>query len=383
METDAARTKNAIGSIRSAFGSVFDNCFGSATADINEGMMQMAQRLAKQIAAGHVKRIMHGALNCSNVSIDGGWVDYGTISTISDYGRIIVAKGNPDLWLQSVPVKKSLHELNFYLKKYLPQACAAGIRPAADFIGIFDSAHREALAFEYIKLIGATPDLAARVDFRRSAGIFACFTEITARGNAEPFKLSLNHVAEMPEKMGTYKLSEVIQAASVCRGPAEMNQALESKLSDARLRQWFCDEFYQIRESIVSSCEVEARPFVRLTMLFNAIRLNVPFEDLYRPILDRSIRSLIASSGDIGVFISSKLSRARTLLADSTDHEMDLGGIMSVKGRRGACLVRFEKDRIDAGYVLQILGDMDDSIIPGPLAHKLRAYASELFSSVR
>lgn len=85
---------------------------------VGAGVKTLAERLARQLAAARAMRIVHGALTSSNVSIDGRYIDFGTITTLPDYGNRIIARGFPPFWNDHIQILVMLRELYFYLSKY-------------------------------------------------------------------------------------------------------------------------------------------------------------------------------------------------------------------------------------------------------------------------
>jgi hypothetical protein len=52
------------------------------------GLSELAMRHAKQTAAAEAKRIVHGAISASNISLDGRWIDFETMSILPGYGNV-------------------------------------------------------------------------------------------------------------------------------------------------------------------------------------------------------------------------------------------------------------------------------------------------------
>ncbi|USD61666.1 YdiU family protein [Vibrio sp. SCSIO 43140] len=68
------------------------------TSSIEETLNNMIDRLACQIAASRVKGIPHGSLTSSNISIDGRFLDFGTITAVPDFGNYVLANGVGAVW---------------------------------------------------------------------------------------------------------------------------------------------------------------------------------------------------------------------------------------------------------------------------------------------
>ncbi len=66
---------------------------GKEKASLDNALDKMINRLACQIAASRVKGIPHGSLTSSNVSVDGRFLDFGTITAVPDFGNYVLANG--------------------------------------------------------------------------------------------------------------------------------------------------------------------------------------------------------------------------------------------------------------------------------------------------
>lgn len=67
-------------------------------ASIGDALNIMVDRLACQIAASRVKGIPHGSLTSSNISVDGRFLDFGTITAVPDFGNYVLANGVGAVW---------------------------------------------------------------------------------------------------------------------------------------------------------------------------------------------------------------------------------------------------------------------------------------------
>lgn len=68
------------------------------TTALGDALNTMIDRLACQIAASRVKGIPHGSLTSSNISVDGRFLDFGTITAVPDFGNYVLANGVGAVW---------------------------------------------------------------------------------------------------------------------------------------------------------------------------------------------------------------------------------------------------------------------------------------------
>ncbi|MGR5362964.1 protein adenylyltransferase SelO family protein [Vibrio mediterranei] len=71
---------------------------GKEKVSLGNALDKMIDRLACQIAASRVKGIPHGSLTSSNVSVDGRFLDFGTITAVPDFGNYVLANGVGAVW---------------------------------------------------------------------------------------------------------------------------------------------------------------------------------------------------------------------------------------------------------------------------------------------
>ncbi|MDV5169167.1 MchC protein [Photobacterium rosenbergii] len=67
-------------------------------AFLGDALNKMIDRLSCQIAASRVKGIPHGSLTSSNISVDGRFLDFGTITAVPDFGNYVLANGVGAVW---------------------------------------------------------------------------------------------------------------------------------------------------------------------------------------------------------------------------------------------------------------------------------------------
>lgn len=68
------------------------------SASLDDALNILIDRLACQIAASRVKGIPHGSLTSSNISVDGRFLDFGTITAVPDFSNYILANGVGAAW---------------------------------------------------------------------------------------------------------------------------------------------------------------------------------------------------------------------------------------------------------------------------------------------
>lgn len=91
-DNDANRVRKAVPYLSSLL--LGDN----QNASLGDALNIVVDRLACQIAASRVKGIPHGSLTSSNISVDGRFLDFGTITAVPDFGNYVLANGVGAVW---------------------------------------------------------------------------------------------------------------------------------------------------------------------------------------------------------------------------------------------------------------------------------------------
>ncbi|MCX7207583.1 MAG: hypothetical protein NT086_16710 [Proteobacteria bacterium] len=310
--SDGVRTKSAV----ECYSTQFSNpSTGLLDRDaINIHLTEMVERFAFQLAAAFGKRIIHGALSCSNIGMGGEFLDFGTITGVSDYGRVIVARKHPDAWFMETELINTIENLHFHLKKYMPCKYAESISSESYFVASFKKTYQFRLSVEFLKLSGVPEWALLKMDGALLSRAAACIRSIVQRGNAEPFKLS-----KMPDKMGEFHLNSLFKGAAFALSRDDYEISLQELIKDAALRNCFSDVIHDIRMRYINGIRFDRRENAFLFMALNSYRLNTDFPDLYRHNLVEKVNDLLERpNGHLACadFVTNIRTKAITLMAD-------------------------------------------------------------------
>lgn len=81
-------------------------------------LKKLVSVVALQMACSRIKGIPHGSLTSSNISIDGRFLDFGTITAVPDFGNYRLAQGVGAVWDDHQLVKEWLRNLASTLSHY-------------------------------------------------------------------------------------------------------------------------------------------------------------------------------------------------------------------------------------------------------------------------
>ena len=217
LAPDADRTRCAVKHAPRLFQEIFQ----SEPLKLSEALPIMVTRFAAQLAAANAKKIVHGAICASNICIDGKWIDFGTASTVSDYGKIKIGDTLPDAWSLD-DSHMVIRDLVFYLQRYLPAEDRRDVPPPTVLLSLFDIVLQERRMWEFLKLTGISESALARQPKADLRELYAHCLNVMGSGNSEPFQLyggRHRSDVEMPSVMGDFHLPSIMvnMALSPCQ----------------------------------------------------------------------------------------------------------------------------------------------------------------------
>ncbi len=114
---------------------------------------QVSSRAATQLSYSKVRRFMHGSLTLSNFLVDGGWIDFGSVTVVPAYEQLITASLQPPFWDEYNLFRKSIADMCFYVGKFEPTSrMVAGM--ANDIFQRFVEVYLKQLRLLYVETAG-------------------------------------------------------------------------------------------------------------------------------------------------------------------------------------------------------------------------------------
>lgn len=320
--SDAIRTAAAVRQLEIGLRAALQ---GTGSATIVEILHVAARRYASQLAVSRAKRLLHGSVTPSNITLDGRFLDFGMTSAVSDHGRIIIARGWPDPWTQHEPMARALGELSFYLRKYdqihgLEDGLGEELQEC--FLDELDRVFRA----ELLKLSGIPAVVLRGLEKSAARLVSDCFIEVLEAGSREPFKLLCPcpaYVPSMPPKMGSYHLGECLKACAAAQDQRQADVMLGSLITDTTLRNRLVAAYWLLRETAMR--QYQDQDNFSIFLRFNARRLNHDLHNLYAIVLNRDIDRLLVDQGDVASFINTRVREAVMLVSDCKDGIVELG----------------------------------------------------------
>lgn len=282
---DVVRTKTAINYLPSYLSI---NAANSLAVDepspdsIVERLCGVFRRIAMQSAAASSKRIMHGALTGSNISIDSRWLDLGCVTGLRDFG--IDASFKPSMWREYRAISPSIRNILFYLKKYHLPSNRLDVASASRFVCTeMETAHRNYLEISILERCGFPFDIVQElIGSREMLELARYLLAIVQKGTA----VDHTHFSECRSRIGDYDFFRI------CRILSSMDDEV------IKIRQ-LTEEFGNTLEATEG-----LKKFDAALSLIN-LRLG---DEASRPRLDRLIHvNCIKSSAIDDLFIRSNL----------------------------------------------------------------------------
>lgn len=325
-ESDTQRTRAAILQIGSAFKTIYGDAPNNPldVDYLNHCLSEMLHRMACQIAAARAKRIMHGSLIASNTSMDGRWLDFGTVSTLPDYGQFFISPSMPDFLHEELSVRDTLFDLRFYLGKYLPQSLGHALFSAEHLWSDFNTNLAARLRIEFLKLTGIPETQLENIPTDIQNAVYGNLQRIMRSSNGIRFTLLHNDPEtrpQLPEKLGRFHLNTVLKQAALCTSQDELEQTLQALLPDTVLRQSFIQSYWALMQA-----QTYTHDAARWFTTFNALRLNTTSTEFQRPNLYAAIEQLLIEGSDVSAFIETHLHLGQTLFAEPVHQEITLDG---------------------------------------------------------
>jgi len=241
---DSKRTREAIIYLTSSITSLVSNPkdFHLKSIAVNQFIFSMANRFAHQIASARAKRIPHGSLNCSNISVDGRYVDFGTMTSVPSFSRLKVAVGGADSWQDEVPLYKSLSSLIFFLKKYGSADITKDLISPEISIQWLKRLLSGHLQNEFLKLTGIPGNALHNIPSAIRDRLWFFLLRIISTTGQSP---SYIHLAEIHSQGN---LSKILSISAASRNLDKLFNSLSSQIPDENVRAGFVHAFFSFRK---------------------------------------------------------------------------------------------------------------------------------------
>ncbi|MYN30114.1 hypothetical protein [Duganella levis] len=278
---------------------------GSLSTHINKLLVQICRRIASQFAAARAKKIMHGTITASNIGMDGRWIDFGTISTVSDYGRIKIGTNiYSDMTIEYSSTKNWMDELIFYIRKYSPRKIANDIINSKELARVYDFTYFSRLQVEMVKLTGVPEHKMPDINPTLLADMAKAISKILEDAMFKPFKIDFPNHWHMPEYMGNNHLSSILTTAAFSYTKDQLVKTTESLIKNKNVHREFCNSYWKLKEEFSNSVPVSNRKNLEIYRTVNSLRRNISVPELYRTKIENDIKNIIDKNDSVPKYIA-------------------------------------------------------------------------------
>ncbi|HEY8881094.1 MAG TPA: hypothetical protein VIN03_26215 [Roseateles sp.] len=220
------------------------------TTTIDNGLRELTTRLACQFAASFAKRLPHGSVSCSNVSLSGQFLDYGMAHALPTYRRPADAQHDP--WTESQRGLQTVVLLREQLEKYYPGLRANEVISKDELTRLYGTVLERRLGIEMAKMAGLTEDLALACPEAHLSAWLQVMRRILVRGGEELLVPREPNSAwtELPVDPLRPDLNRVLAASAGHGQPQAMDQSIAPLLADAELRSQFVHAAMAVRQAL-------------------------------------------------------------------------------------------------------------------------------------
>lgn len=323
LSRDTERTLFAINSLDQAFEEVLGSAVAGTSGidQINLGLRILAHRIAAQLAASFARRIFQTSLNCSNIALDGRFIDFGVTTFAKGYRKFAWAEKWLDQWSQHEAVQRTLHLLRFAVSKYW-QGATGNLVAETDLMAEFQMSLQERMEIEMSKMTGAPEEIVILYPVESRQRLFCCLRNIYTREANETFiiwpatpETSTSNPA--PEKMGYFDLNSILTFAATCKTDDELDQVLAAHLNDVVLRREFIHCYGDLRRFVLSHAG-KHRKAAESYWTMQAIRINADLSFLKYELLDDQLMKFNDQPEGLRDYIDAKIDAGRYIL--QSDH---------------------------------------------------------------
>lgn len=351
VTADAWRTAHAMAYLATNFKTslTLPDSENDEAALLDAGLRELTRRVAWQCAAGFAKRLPHGTLSCSNMALNGAYLDFGVSNFLPSYRRLCWAHGQ-EPWTESVWPLKSLLSLRQQLDKYRPTVRGTGIVGGNELAEEYGRHFQQRLAVEMAKMAGLTEDMASACPAELLHAWLKSMRRVWTRGAHERFVTDTGHFADgrsapPPRQVGRFDLNAIFAEAGPCGDTDSMDRALVPLLDDAALRRDFVKAAGDVRAWLRNHVGSVADNGLDAYLKRQAVRKNAVLPALQREKSDgldvlKPFRQMeiAGDTAAIGPAIDRALAQARHVLADLDPALPGSTGTAQMQAMGSACI---------------------------------------------
>ncbi|MDD4974840.1 MAG: hypothetical protein PHY93_10850 [Bacteriovorax sp.] len=199
---------------------------------VKQGLEEFIDRIAQQFAAANARRVYHGAISASNIDLSGKFLDFGTETTLSDFGKAEVLSHSKSFDQEVMDhVEQTLFPLLSMVQKELKDH-SEKLPARYQLHNLVEDKFKYYQKIEFLNLLG-TPDHLNRKFIENSYANDLAESMVKIAFSSSSAK-TYSVDKEMPERMGTYPSSEIfrILGATKSTDPLKLENEIGEKLPE-------------------------------------------------------------------------------------------------------------------------------------------------------
>ena len=243
MDSEDARTKEVLKFIDKAM-PVPESLRNASPAEQMRGSIYAyADRIAAQYAAAYALKIYHGATSVSNIEITGRFIDYGTITTVPDYGKFKILSINDAVGETNEFRDILMLEFLRNLRDHLPKNKAAGLPTDQELGDYFLKQYRSFHHREFLRLTGLPLSEVIKIESKQATWSLTDLMERVATEGRKSVQDPQNTT-----RLTKYNLNRIMVKLASARTLNEgaLNLAIVSDLENKDLRHRLVKDYAKV-----------------------------------------------------------------------------------------------------------------------------------------
>jgi uncharacterized protein YdiU (UPF0061 family) len=293
LDSEDLRTQEALSYFTTAFPVPKDLQNASRPEQIRGAVLAYADRVAEQLAAAFALKIYHGATSISNIEVSARFIDYGTITTLPDYGKVKIIPNNDPFGETAEFNDILMLEFLQNIRDQFPNEIAAHLPTDKEMGDRFFDQYRRYQHREFLRLTGLSLRDTLKIESHPESWML---TELMLRVATDGAKTILD--PQVSDPLTKYNLNRILvkMAGVQSLSPRSLEAAILSEMGapeDHELRRGLIRAYINVMQTTAAD---------RTGMLVTAQNRNAEHPETFRWNLYRSVSAMVKNylrTGDV------------------------------------------------------------------------------------
>lgn len=270
MESEPARVQENLKFLLKAFPVPPELARATKAEQTRGAILAYAERVAAAYATAYALKIYHGATSISNIEVSGRFIDYGTMTTLPDYGKVrMIPSNDPNGEIKEF---KEILMLEFLrgLRAELTGEVAARLPTDAELTAHFEDHYKRHLHREFLALTGLSREGVYRLEGQAKARKLTDL--LLALATKDSLELQSPQVRTPTTELNVNRILVALSAVAGA-GLKALDAALKPELKDAGLRRQLVTAYADVLK--------DARPAELAGLQGRAVALNAEHPEAF------------------------------------------------------------------------------------------------------